>query len=159
MKRFELDQYSIYISEHVLSLLADYKQLKCNSHESGGILLGQVKDKEIYILKISIPSKLDKSSRTSFKRDRQKAQIIIDHEFQNSGQKTIYLGEWHTHPENYPKPSIVDVNMILSQQVENKLNEPFVLLLIQGLKGLFLGKAENKKIKGISLYEKKDYGE
>ncbi len=153
MKGFKLDGYTIFITEHVLNLLAAHKQRKRRSHESGGILLGQVKDKGIYIIKISTPSVMDKSSRTSFERDRDKAQIIIDHEFQNSGRRTIYLGEWHTHPEDYPKPSSVDDKMILSQLANNKLNEPFVLLLIQGRKGLFLGKAEKREILGISIRE------
>lgn len=149
MKYFALNPYKIYITDHVLNLLSSYKQLRSKTHESGGILLGQIKDDCIYILKASTPSKEDKSSRTTFDRSLQKAQIIIDYEFENSNQKTIYLGEWHTHPENFPKPSKIDIKMIISQLKENKLNEPFVICIIQGRKGIYIGKAENGKMSGI----------
>lgn len=46
----------------------------------------------------------------------------------NSGQKTIYIGEWHTHPENYPNPSGVDNKMIVQQYFKNRINEPFLIL-------------------------------
>ena len=106
--KIKLGNYIIHIDDGVLSLLDSYKQTKKRDNESGGILLGQVRGKHVYVLRISIPGYPDKATKTSFTRDKKKAQLVIDHEFANSGGKTIYLGEWHTHPEQIPTPSGTD---------------------------------------------------
>jgi integrative and conjugative element protein (TIGR02256 family) len=132
------DKYTIHISDEVLSILNKYKQDK-NQNESGGIILGSVhKDNHIYISKISEPNALDKSSRCGFERDKKTAQIIVDAEFYESDGKVIYLGEWHTHPEKNPTPSFVDIRMIKQQYKVNKINENFLILLIQGTGSLYV---------------------
>lgn len=139
MRLTELGDFKIFFTKDVLSLLATFIQVKKGQHEAGGILLGQVKEKDIYITRISFPSKRDRSSRYSFMRDKRNAQDIIDYEFFNSNKRTIYLGEWHTHPEELPTPSNVDRKMIKNQLLKNVLNEPFLLQYIQGTKGFYLG--------------------
>src|ERR1035437_7445394 len=139
MEEIKLKEYKIFILERVIDELQKYKQDNKKKHEAGGILLGQIEGKNIYVMKISTPNNFDKSSRYSFERNKDIAQIIIDYEFANSNGKTIYIGEWHTHPENIPTPSSVDVNMLKDQIRLGKLNEPFALLLIQGIKGMYVG--------------------
>lgn len=141
----------IKITRSALDVIERFKQDTKSAKESGGILLGQVKEKEVYILKVTTPNKFDKASRYSFDCNKDAAQVIIDYEFINSGQKTIYIGEWHTHPENYPNPSGIDKKMIGKQYFKNRLNEPFLILLIQGLKGLYVAIYNGKKLKQISL--------
>lgn len=131
--------YHIFLSERVLGEFENYKQDQINKNESGGILLGQVSKNNIYVLKNSIPSKYDISKRYSFERDMTNAQKIIDLEFKESEGRTIYLGEWHTHPENDPNPSGQDLKMIKDQFQKNKLNEPFIILIIFGIKSFFIG--------------------
>lgn len=33
---------------------------------------------------------------------------MIDEAWRRSGGVTTYLGEWHTHPEEVPAPSVID---------------------------------------------------
>ncbi|HTJ52752.1 MAG TPA: Mov34/MPN/PAD-1 family protein [Cyclobacteriaceae bacterium] len=153
MKSFILDTLNIHIDERVLEIIASYKQSKSKQPESGGILLGQVRERNIYVLKASTPTSFDSASRYSFERNKKIAQIIINYEFNNSGRKTIYLGEWHTHPENIPGPSSQDKKMIKDQFTLNELNEPYVLFIIMGLKGFFLGKFDGKNYLGIECRE------
>lgn len=138
--------YHIFLSKRVLDDFNNYKQDKINKNESGGILLGQVFKNNIYILKNSVPSKYDISKRYSFERDMANAQKIIDLEFEESEGRTIYLGEWHTHPENDPNPSGQDLKMIKDQFRKNKLNEPFIVLIIFGIKSYFVGIYNGSKI-------------
>lgn len=136
----ERGKYKIHLSEDTMSLVNLYKQDKIYKKESGGILLGSVShDYNVYISKLSLPSSFDKNNRNSFERDKKIAQIIIDYEFHNSKGKVIYLGEWHTHPERHPSPSGVDMNMIKEQYNRNHINEDFLILLIGGLEGFYLG--------------------
>jgi integrative and conjugative element protein (TIGR02256 family) len=141
----------IIIARSVLNLIERFKQSNKKDNESGGILLGQVTDKEVYILKITTPNKFDRASRYSFDCNKDAAQVIINYEFLNSEQKTIYIGEWHTHPEDYPNPSGVDERMIDNQYFKNKLNEPFLILIIQGLKGLYVAIFDGKKLEETKL--------
>lgn len=149
MKGWKIGIYNLYVSESVLELIEKYTQNQNNKNESGGILLGQVKGNDIFVLKSSIPNHLDKSGRHNFERNSSVAQILIDYEFANSCKKTIYLGEWHTHPEACPKPSSIDKEMLRTQLLESKLNESFVLLLIQGTVDILAMLYDGKKfIKG-----------
>lgn len=138
--------YTIDISESVLSLMSNYKQVKKNMPEAGGILLARIKDNNVYIIRNTIPNKFDKASRYNFERDKESAQIIIDHEFFNSNKKTIYIGEWHTHPESVPTPSNQDIKMLKEQYHKNKINEKFLILLIQGIEELYIGLYDGKNI-------------
>jgi len=142
---------NIIIARSVLNLIERFKQANKKDNESGGILLGQVTEKNVYILKVATPNKFDSASRYSFDCSKDAAQIIINYEFLNSGQKTIYIGEWHTHPEDYPNPSGVDKRMINNQYFKNKINEPFLILIIQGLKGLYVSIFDGKKLEETRL--------
>lgn len=149
----KIGEFNVFISEKVIKNIERYKQDTREMNESGGIILGQVLNHNIFILNFSNPCKNDKSTRYSFERDKKNAQKLIDFEFIDSNGKTIYLGEWHTHPENSPVPSNQDIKMIKEQFKKNKLNEKFILLFILGIQDFFIGIYYDKQIisKTISL--------
>lgn len=151
MRAIRIGNYEIHFTEDVLILMSKFKQMKNEQQEAGGILLGQVKENRIYITRISFPSNNDRSSRYSFWRNKINAQAIIDYEFHNSNKRTIYLGEWHTHPEKLPTPSNTDRKMIKDQFSKNKLNEPFLLQYIQGTKGFYLSLLESDRYNEIQV--------
>lgn len=135
---YKIEDYTITLHESVKLALQMFKQTGARN-ERGGILLGSIYEKKIVINRVSIPTIFDSSSKFSFVRDKKSAQLFIDYEFTNSGGKIIYLGEWHTHPEESPTPSSTDIIMIKKQLKENFTNEQFLLLLIVGLKENYLG--------------------
>ena len=139
MKTLIYKDLRIVISENVLEIFSQHKQILPFSKERGGIVLGQISSDTIYINRASTPNKFDISSRYRFEREKEAAQIVVDYEFINSNRKIIYLGEWHTHPEKTPKPSSQDKKMIVDQNKYNTLNEPFLLLIIQGIEDLYVG--------------------
>jgi integrative and conjugative element protein (TIGR02256 family) len=147
MRLTKIGKYKVYFTKDVLLLITRFKQSKQKQ------LLGQVKENNIYITRVSFPSNQDKSSRFSFSRNKNYAQAIIDFEFHNSNKRTIYLGEWHTHPEELPTPSNTDRKMIKDQFSKNKLNEPFLLQYIQGTKGFYLALLEPKNFNEIQVKE------
>lgn len=146
MMTVKRDKYTIHISDEVLLTLGKYKQKK-HQNESGGIILGHVHENNIiYISKVSEPNASDKASQHGFERDKQSAQIIVDSEFHESEGKVIYLGEWHTHPESNPSPSLIDVKMIKRQYRNNKINDSFLILIIQGTENLYISVYDGKQI-------------
>lgn len=142
----KIDKYTIHIAKNVLKVLDSYKQTG-NQNEAGGIILGQVyENNKVCITEVSEPNEFDKSSRFSFIRDKRMAQLIVDEAFDKSEGKLIYLGEWHTHPEPSPKPSLVDKRMIKQQFKKNIINENFLILLIQGTKTIYTAVYNGKKL-------------
>jgi integrative and conjugative element protein (TIGR02256 family) len=145
--KIKIDKYLINIPDNILSLFKGYKQRK-KDNESGGIIMGEIdEDGEIFVKKISLPNIYDKSSRCYFERDKIIAKLLIDYEFHNSEGKTVYLGEWHTHPEPTPTPSDTDIRMIKSQYQNNNINGEFLLLIIQGTKDLYVAVYDGKQLR------------
>lgn len=81
-----------------------------DKNEDCGILFGsQISDERIRINSIS-DSCCDNASalKCSCHLDAAKANNLIAEEFNKSNQTRVYIGEWHTHPEDYPLPSSID---------------------------------------------------
>lgn len=148
---YKFDTYNVSISEDVIDILHSYCQDSDEKLEAGGILIGFITGYHIFITKISTPNIYDKRSRYGFVRDKGTAQAIVDYEFINNRGSMIYLGEWHTHPEDLPTPSFQDKKMIKQHFIKSKLNEPFILLLIQGIKGIYLGVYNKDGLKKAQL--------
>jgi integrative and conjugative element protein (TIGR02256 family) len=128
----KIDNYSIILSPEALEILDAYIQRKSSDPEGGGIILGTINGDVIQVQRLSVPTELDIRSRMSFERHRLSAQIVINHEHANTHGQVTYLGEWHTHPEDHPTPSGIDLTMIKRQFRENRIHTDFLILLIQG---------------------------
>ena len=107
--------------------------------EAGGIMLGYCMDENNYcIIEVTMPNMGDKRSRYGFWRTSVLHQRLLNGFFKRSKGKNIYLGEWHTHPEDVPKPSGLDKKSIVDQIRKSKLNSDKIFALIMGRKGLHL---------------------
>ena len=139
---------SIKISFEVLEKMFHYIQDDNNKPEAGGILIGHdLEDNNFSITDISIPSVYDKSSRFNFTRSKKNAQQILNKLFKESKGKKIYLGEWHTHPEDYPTPSPLDSKSIVERMQRDVLNSEIIFMIIIGRKGLYITYVEMNGIK------------
>jgi integrative and conjugative element protein (TIGR02256 family) len=142
---------SIAFSDNVLAIMDQHKQVKFFAPEQGGILLGRVYNKKFVVEKISTSTELDKRSRYNFERHRLSAQLVINYEFFNSNGQIVYLGEWHTHPEDNPTPSPADLKMIKSQLANNKISVECLLLVIKGRKTTYVGIQTLKDLRSITF--------
>lgn len=144
-----INKYEIVFSAEAKFILHSRIQRRKTDTEQGGIVLGKLIGNKIHILKLSVPTELDSSSRMNFVRHRLSAQIVIEHEFYNSNGQITYLGEWHTHPEPIPSPSGIDIDMIKNQFSKNKIHTDFLVLLIQGLSELYIGVYSKTELSSI----------
>jgi len=149
--RISIGKYVVEFSAEVLEILRAHRQLKQNDNEAGGIILGRLIGNTISVCRLSVPTELDKRSKTSFVRSRISGQIIIDYEFFNSDRQIVYLGEWHTHPESVPVPSSRDIAMINDQLKRQVLNTDFVILVIRGFSALFTGILDKNGLVTVTL--------
>ena len=150
----KIGKYSIVIHKGPLDILERFTQNDRKAHESGGVIIGKIIDGQINVIKLSVPTRLDKSSRMNFERNRDSAQIVLDYEFYNSNGQFTYLGEWHTHPEPFPVPSNADLQMLKQQFKNNKIMTDFILLLIKGTKGIYLRILDMDGFKEVKISQK-----
>ena len=153
----ELGGASIKISFEVLEEMFHYIQNDNNKPEAGGILIGHdLEDHNFSITDISIPSVYDKSSRFNFTRSKKNAQKILNKFFKESNGKKIYLGEWHTHPEDYPTPSLLDNKSILERMQRDVLNSEIIFMIIVGRKKFYISFVKIDGIKNEKSINFKD---
>lgn len=136
---------SISLSKEVISIFKKYVQNDIKNPESGGIMTGKVYENLVEVLNCSEPSHLDKRSRYNYNRSHKSAQIYINEKFEESEGKEIYLGEWHTHPEDIPKPSITDIKNFNKTLNKNRLNSDIHFMIIVGIKAVYIGVYKNGK--------------
>jgi len=148
MLTVQLHGRRVLVAEHVLSLLTQHRQLGQRDPEAGGILLGEVNPAGDVVLvnRASVPGPLDRATRHSFVRDHRWAQGISTYEFLNSSGRTIYLGEWHTHPASAASPSPRDRQMITEQYAGNLLVTDFLLLFIAASEELYTSLYDGRRL-------------
>lgn len=147
MIELKLDSVSVKILKDVFERMFAYIQDKANKPEAGGILLGYYFNKNNFsIIDISLPNKEDRASRYGFIRSMKTAQKVINERFNESKGKIIYLGEWHTHPEDFPDPSWVDKKSIIERLRKDDLNSEIIFSLIIGRKGFYIAPVDKDGI-------------
>jgi integrative and conjugative element protein (TIGR02256 family) len=123
----------IGFSENAEATLLSFRQMDSNAKEAGGMLLGRMIDNcfDIVIDEATTPLSTDKRGRFFFFRGRKEAQKLINDVWFKSGATRIYLGEWHTHPEDDPTPSGEDLDnwrRIVSKAIYEQESLLFVIV-------------------------------
>jgi integrative and conjugative element protein (TIGR02256 family) len=106
------NEISLLISKAVQEVFHNYRQTKFNHLEACGVLIGnhKIDGNMIYLKFATIPQTKDLRGRHSFKLDSSSHQTILDKHFKVSDYEDVYIGTWHTHSEDNPKPSYIDIN-------------------------------------------------
>lgn len=137
-----LDESLVVISTEVANILLSYRQISDSSLESAGVLIGERRDIHIVITDLSEPSQWDIRNRFMVDRISKHHQKAIDNAFKKSNGEWHYLGEWHTHPEDVPKPSMTDY----TSWHKNLKSELPMILIIAGRTHFWVGKKIQDKI-------------
>jgi integrative and conjugative element protein (TIGR02256 family) len=120
---------------------------KITDVESGGILLGKIYHSYDVISDIIMPCKKDKKGLSYFIRSFNRANKVIKKEWKRSKGKINYLGEWHTHKDIEPTPSVIDKEMIKDVFLDVGLEIDQIYLFIIGIENsIWIGKQKNKNL-------------
>lgn len=103
------DEQFVYFSQSVLEVFQRHVQ-KDDGTEAGGILLGHVRGKHLEVLEASEPTRQDRRLRYFFERMIHGHKSLADRRWQESNGLVRYIGEWHTHPQEVPRPSSIDLD-------------------------------------------------
>lgn len=133
---FSNELFSVEFRDDILQIFYSFRQDTHEKYEAGGILMGKrLLNGNIIITDVTSPQKGDTRKRTFFKKKTRIHQSISDILWKKSSGKTIYLGEWHTHPENNPVPSTVDLRG-WRLSVNKQSNDKTYIFVILGIKEL-----------------------
>jgi len=134
----------VFIYTKVLKTLNKISQ-NGSGKEAGGILLGYSYNHYDEVVKITTPSKFDTCGINFYIRSKSYAQIHINNFWNKSKGRIIYLGEWHTHNEINPSPSLEDMQMINKVCKETIMEINHLYLIIGGIKNtLWVGRQNDK---------------
>ncbi len=106
--KFKFNETNVLtINNNVLKVFEMYIQNEPSKSEAGGVLIGRIisKNNDILVDAVTGPHKDDIRKRFFFFRKKKKTQKIVNKCWKKSSGTQIYLGEWHTHPEDVPQPS------------------------------------------------------
>lgn len=127
------------------------KNIQCSGlSESGGILIGytHISLGSVVIEEITEPQTDDKRSLLGFfRKSNHHLKAVKIAKKRNSG----YMGNWHTHPSNYPIPSPTDISSWKNSLNEESSSCNYLFFIILGLKGyrIWAGNTLTKEITEI----------
>lgn len=144
----------IKIGLRALSGMLDFTQHDATSREAGGVLLGRflLEDDNVVVDHITIPTPADKRTRFRFFRSRSAHQKRISESWALSRGTCNYLGEWHTHPEDDPRPSAHDIENWKSKLANDQYDSKFLFFIIIGITkiNVWKGYRANGKIEQLT---------
>lgn len=127
----------LYFETGALNQFSKYIQSKGTTPESGGLLLGTIHGDHLIVKEITTPTIWDKCRRYLFERSPMGHSKVADDRWRESHGLVRYIGEWHTHPEDYPLPSSLDI-MEWQKLAEQRADKRSLLAVIIGRKGMYI---------------------
>lgn len=117
----------VYIDKSILkNMRNEIDKVKDKNIETGGIILGKNnKEDNIYITHILDGGYKAERNRFSFKRDINYSERIAKKIYKKYG--FYYIGDWHTHPNNYLRYSLIDLETIIAT---SKMNQEYRMIFI-----------------------------
>lgn len=130
----------ITISKSAKQTIESYVQTN-GKHEAGGVLIGTVYPSvnEIKIEHVTTPSANDKRGRFFFVRDAATTSRLVADYWEKSEGTQHYVGEWHTHPQRTPTPSITDKVTMRRLLKSSALVTQGLVLIILGTESCWTG--------------------
>lgn len=142
----EDDPIKIQIKDYILKRIHLHCQVSIGLPESGGLLMGRenISNGNLIIDEISEPMKKDKRTRNRFIRRDIAHVSLFNNRYEASDGTIRYVGEWHTHPENDPQYSLIDLNnwKRIKSESKNVINQYHI---IAGIEYISIWKCCNSK--------------
>jgi integrative and conjugative element protein (TIGR02256 family) len=100
---------TIVLTDEVLAHFRSHRQDRWWGSEAGGQLFARFEEGRILVVEATGPRPSDRRGRTSYHPDKraERREIVERH---SAGLH--FVGDWHTHPEAQPTPSVADLQSI-----------------------------------------------
>jgi len=144
----------LVLSKRPAEEMLRFRQLKDTDPEAGGVLLGRILcgNEDVIVDDVTEPTAQDRASRFNFFRNKKSTQLAVDGAWSVSDGTCIYLGEWHTHPEDDPHPSTRDMSNWQRILRTARFEQRWLFFLIVGRKQTkaWIGDRKNATIKPLA---------
>lgn len=111
-----------------MKTMSHYTRGSERAREAGGIFLGSYRGPHIEITAITEPLPGDRRARHVFNRRDPGHRAAAKSAWEKSGRTKTFTGEWHTHPEEVPTPSAVDLSTWKS--LMNRSKDPLAFIIL-----------------------------
>src|SRR5678815_3843938 len=108
-----------------------YRQRHCWQREAGGQLFARIRGKSWIVEQAAGPHRRAIRTRFGFVPYQAAQQEEINHRHVKGLE---FVGDWHTHPEDFPEPSSPDIKSISNVVRESTHHLPGFLMCIVGRK-------------------------
>lgn len=144
-----MNDIEIEVTQECIDSLQSHIQ-ESGDEDCGVLMCSQISDNKIRINKVSASCRRS-SSTTSCELDLALANEFIKVDYEQSNHTRCYIGEWHTHPEDNPSPSFVDLSSLKSSFKNNKLAVRNVIVMaIVGRKNIYWGIYDGNNYKSVT---------
>lgn len=120
---------SLVFSRSSLKQFEKFRQTTSGLPEAGGQLFAKIAGNQIRIQQATSPRPSDERGRMHFVPDRFAEQADIAQMHKNG---LHYVGDWHTHPDTFPVPSITDIQSIRECVVKSRHELNGFIMVIVG---------------------------
>lgn len=120
---------TIEFHDAVISHLLKHRQTRWWHREAGGLLFARFTGSTIRVEEATGPRKSDFRTPYSYWPDRKAEQGEIDERYKVG---LHYVGDWHSHPEQFPEPSGRDAQTMTSRVRRSKHQLNGILFAIIG---------------------------
>jgi integrative and conjugative element protein (TIGR02256 family) len=120
---------ALSIARPALQHVSLHRQSTPWATEAGGQLFGTLNAAQVFVTEASGPYAGDERSRYRYRSNPAAAQRAIEDRHKRG---LLYLGEWHTHAEDYPSASGLDNDAMRRLIASSQLNSNALLLMIVG---------------------------
>lgn len=127
--------HMVCFSNRVIEKLKTFIQKSPASTEAGGLLIGYKRGLHFEITDITYPYKGDIRKRNFFERKDKEHINKLQYIHKLSLAQKGFLGEWHTHPEKNPRPSLLDIT---EWKKTANYNKDILLFLIIGQETIYI---------------------
>ena len=126
-KRGDHPSLRLTVSSEAVAFIRD-TALASPRAETGGILIGHHKGRDIHVVKATDAGPGATRSRCGFLRDTLYCQGVLNREFEKTGAD--YLGEWHTHVLDLPRPSEGDLRTLAAIMLDPDYQFPSFAMIL-----------------------------
>lgn len=150
----KLDTKIIKIESNLISIMNSYKQKDKKDCEAGGILIGRENKGtgNLIIEYITVPYEKDRRGRFFYHRKDERHIEFYNNLYNTHKGIYAYVGEWHTHPQDYPKYSYIDIKNWKRISRMNTDREKTYYHLIVGIKEIRIWEFRFNYKKALRVY-------
>jgi integrative and conjugative element protein (TIGR02256 family) len=128
--RKQLKTPPVWIPDVLLATLADEAE-RSRPLETGGMLVGWRVGTEVVVTGVIAAGPRAQQARDSFEADGAWQQQQLEETYRKSGRTVTFLGDWHSHPQGRPRPSLRDreTAALVARSEGTRAPQPLTLIL------------------------------